>query len=815
MNGGNGGNGGIESLALDELFDRVVELAPDAHDDFLSRHCEGRPGLRRQVEELLDLDMGLDGQGARGKGVDVWRPDGPGGLAARASRGLSSEASSIAPGARIGPYIVMQKLGRGGMAHVYLARHDELDTRVVVKVLDRALARSPEMIRRFEREARAAARIDHPGIVRILDAGQHVGGDLYILMEYLEGENLEERLERIGRMTESVAVGLIHQAAQALAAVHARGVIHRDLKPANLFLVRDLAVAGGERLEILDFGIAKLLESPPGLETRTGVLMGTPAYMSPEQCLGARRVDHRSDLYALGVIVFEMVCGRRPFECAGAGEYVMAHTSEPPPAVHVFAPGISPGLAGVIARLLAKKPANRFASADDLEQALIDVARGHAPGSGHESGHESGHDQGTPANRETDRTDWLQTLWTDEPDPATRSRYAPIQRTTCARSDVTVGRRGAGATLDNAAAELGRVERPGTLRRGITSAVAVAAMIAATTGLWIADVSIQDLANMIAAGISHSSDAGQVDATGPDDSTDAGPAPRAPSRLAVDRPTLEAIALVGATSEPARRVPYDALHGDASLVTPAAHTLRELAMPDMSRAIREVLPRYTGAARAELAMAMVELGDDDAVGLLRQVLDDDDSRIALAAAVTLARAGRAGEPERQILRDTFASASRGGEPWREAARGLASLGDPAVRRALAQEMAHPDSLRVVNAAAILARGVEFEPADLQGGALEVLRRKCERLDGAQNAAVARRAAALALARLGDRAALAFVPDGIASDHPDDRRVAIAVASRLAPLGGDVYRPFVRALYRYDSDEQVRLTARVGLLMLSR
>jgi serine/threonine-protein kinase len=196
-------------------------------------------------------------------------------------------------------------------------------------------------------------------------------------MELLEGEPLDARLRRHGRLSPLDAVRLIRQAADSLAAVHARGIIHRDLKPENLFAVGDPAVTGGERLKILDFGIAKLtVDDPATSRTRTGLLIGTPIYMSPEQCRCAGDIDPRSDIYSLGCVLFALLTGRPPFLHDSSGELIAAHLREPPPSVTELVPAVPRELDDVIQRCLAKHPADRHVSMQALGHALDLAAAG-------------------------------------------------------------------------------------------------------------------------------------------------------------------------------------------------------------------------------------------------------------------------------------------------------------------------------------------------------------------------------------------------------------------------------------------------------
>ena len=264
-------------------------------------------------------------------------------------------------GQSFGSYRAVRVVGRGGMGVVYAAEHPLLGSQAVVKQLRPELSAQRDLIERFFNEARAASRIKHPGIVSIFDFGYGEDGSAYFVMEYLDGESVAARLARSGPIPEAHARRLARQIASALAAAHEAGIVHRDLKPDNVFLVPDEAVAGGERAKILDFGIAKLGgEAGEGVAvTRTGALLGSPLYMSPEQCRGTGEVDARADIYALGCLLFAMVCGRPPFVGQGVGEIIGKHIYEQPPRPRELAPGISAELDAVIMRALEKDPARR------------------------------------------------------------------------------------------------------------------------------------------------------------------------------------------------------------------------------------------------------------------------------------------------------------------------------------------------------------------------------------------------------------------------------------------------------------------------
>jgi serine/threonine protein kinase len=270
-----------------------------------------------------------------------------------------------------GSYRVVDEIGRGGMGAVYLAEHTLLGRQAAIKVLLREMSHRQDLVTRFFNEARAATAVKHPGIVEIYDFGYAADGSAYIVMEFLQGESLASRLQRRGPLPEARAAALCRQVAGGLGAAHAKGIVHRDLKPDNIFVVPDADVAEGERPKILDFGIAKLAseQSAGQSMTRTGMVMGTPAYMAPEQCKGAGQVDARSDLYALGCILFETVCGRPPFIAEGAGEVMALHIFSAPPSPRMFAP-VSAALEQIIMRALAKGPDQRFRSAEEMAAAL-------------------------------------------------------------------------------------------------------------------------------------------------------------------------------------------------------------------------------------------------------------------------------------------------------------------------------------------------------------------------------------------------------------------------------------------------------------
>ncbi len=329
------------------------------------------------------------------------------------------------------------------MGMVYLAEHPELGRRAAVKVLHPDLAASQEMIQRLFNEARAANAIGHPGIVEVSDLGVLPSGAPYIVMELLDGQSLGARLSAAGRLSLRAALEIADQTASAVGAAHAKGIIHRDLKPDNLFLIPDPLWPGRERLKVLDFGIAKLAQRPASaadVRTRTGAILGTPRYMSPEQCRDSREVDHRTDIYSLGVILYEMLAGAPPFVSGSWGEMAHMHIGVTPPDLRALVPELPQSIERAVSRALEKDPDARFQSMADLRQALDATAlQGEATGQ-RTTGDKTIGDKTIPGTfswgAPAEVTEPGSTLRLDAPPGATR----PIRRTTLAGAALEVQR---------------------------------------------------------------------------------------------------------------------------------------------------------------------------------------------------------------------------------------------------------------------------------------------------------------------------------------------------------------------------------------
>jgi len=264
-----------------------------------------------------------------------------------------------------GRYRIMRKLGSGGMADVYLAEDEELGRRVAIKILNDKYAPDDQFVERFRREAKNAAGLSHPNIVSIYDRGE-AEGTYYIAMEYLDGRSLKELVVARGPLPIPDAIAATRQVLSALRFAHRKGVVHRDIKPHNV-----MADADG-RLKVTDFGIARAGVSQM---TEAGSIIGTAQYLSPEQARGAP-VDQRSDLYSMGIVLYEMLTGQVPFTGESPVEIAMKHLSDPPRPPSLLRPDIPPDLDMVVLRALAKNPEDRFQTAEEMDAELGRVAAG-------------------------------------------------------------------------------------------------------------------------------------------------------------------------------------------------------------------------------------------------------------------------------------------------------------------------------------------------------------------------------------------------------------------------------------------------------
>lgn len=344
---------------IDELFSAALEIDQDKRTAFLDQVCVGDDDLRKELETLLASDEKEQSR----------IQDYPMQMAAEL---LAKQNTVLSPGKSIGPYKILSLIGSGGMGDVYRASDPRIGREVAVKVLPPHFSNDADRMRRFQQEVRAAGMLNHQNIVAIYDSGMEQGNP-YLVSELLRGESLRQKLKG-APLPMKKAIEYALQVAEGLSAAHEKGIVHRDLKPENIFVTREGTV------KILDFGLAKLTH-PEGSNassdtsgsasqrTDTGVVVGTVVYMSPEQVRGAK-VDHRSDIFAFGAVLYEMLCGNRPFQGETQVEVMHAILKSDPPELSQGNSDVPPALERIARRCLEKKPDHRFQTASDLGFAL-------------------------------------------------------------------------------------------------------------------------------------------------------------------------------------------------------------------------------------------------------------------------------------------------------------------------------------------------------------------------------------------------------------------------------------------------------------
>jgi serine/threonine protein kinase len=356
------------------MSERRCPKCGSVYTDTGARFCpkDGSMLVEIQARKPAAPAAPVPGSGGSGTGVRTPLPPGKAGL---------DRASSLSNQILDARYQVMKKLGEGGMSYVYLAKEISSDDTVAIKVLSPRLASDKSSVERLRREAGLAMRLDHPNVCRILRLGESEDGLIYLVMPFLKGELLSDREVRGGPMDMTLGVTLLKQMCAGLHHAHELQIIHRDLKPENVMLVPDDDGGGGgvERAVVMDFGLAKERRADPAIAklTATGIILGTPEFMSPEQIRG-KPLDARSDIYALGIVAFEMFTGKLPFQGRNAQEMMIARLRSQPIAIRTLRPDVPDAVEKALTKALQTNPDDRFSTAIEFAEALT----GSAPSSG-------------------------------------------------------------------------------------------------------------------------------------------------------------------------------------------------------------------------------------------------------------------------------------------------------------------------------------------------------------------------------------------------------------------------------------------------
>jgi HEAT repeat protein/tRNA A-37 threonylcarbamoyl transferase component Bud32 len=688
--------------------------------------------------------------------------------------GAAAEVVATLPNhTRLGAYRIDRMLGEGGMGFVYEATHEVLNRRSAIKMLRPELASHEQIVIRFLNEAKAVNLIDHQNIVNVYDYGDSQDGSVYFVMEFLEGETLDDLMRKRQPMAVPLVLHVFGQIAKALAAAHAKQIVHRDLKPANVFIIA--REHNPYFVKLLDFGIAQLRGAGAvhGL-TLAGSVLGTPQYMSPEQISGGT-VDARTDVWAMGVMMYRAATGQAPFKGEEFGELADKILHHPPtPAGELVA--LPKSLSALIASCLERRIEARCPSIGDVLAGLERVK------------HEA----------KLDDDAILAAVTVDA------GRLAPHLPT-----------RAVAPTRESLAGSLPRYQGGRELRLD-----PVAARPRSRLGWYIA---IAALAGVVAAVGVRARGWANVDppATG----SEAVVPPSGPAqisikerfaagdaaggralaernlRTAITSGTLQQRGFAAEAlgrSHVAAGAPllYAALSGPIEVQVKAAHALGELRLPDAAPKLRAALATSGERAKLELAAVLFRLGDKEARAMLVRATSDLGQRLIAASAL----AESSDDAGRAALRDVLQTTKVGSDQWRRAAGGLVKLGDVSARALLESELAQSDAERAVGAAAVLAAAGNAKARDQLA---RVVADKSFARPGD---------AAVALARLGDKRALGWVMDGFASEDAKERNLALAICG-LLPADTTAHTGTVAKLATDDLDLTVRMTAEAVLLGL--
>ena len=698
------------------------------------------------------------------------------------------EVETLPMGSKIGAYKIEKLLGEGGMGFVYEATHEVLNRRTAIKFLRPELAGHAQIVTRFLQEAKAVNLINHQNIINVYDYGDGADGSVYFVMEYLEGETLDDLMKKRRPMPAPLLLHTFGQIAKALAAAHAKKIVHRDLKPANVYVVA--REDNPYFIKLLDFGIAQLRGDGEvqGL-TVAGQVMGTPQYMSPEQITGGK-VDARTDVWAFGVMLYKAATGRSPFKGEQFSELADRILHYPPakPSAEVPEANIKPALDALIMSCLERDLDKRCASIQDVLAGFDKVKAAYG----------------------LDDDAILAAVRADAgaiSEPLPRLSSEPTRASLAGSLPQYQGGRGRGAS------DKTTTDTPAKSKTGVVIAAGMAVVVFAGGGY-----------ALFGRGGGGGGDTGAAPSpTAAPAATAAKPTDAPPSTIkdrfaAGDLKAVHVLAETGlhdaiasgdaqlqgqavdalalASTPASASLLYLALKGSPELRVKAARALGELALPDGAPKVRTALDDSGDKVRVELAATLYALGDKDALAILKRAVGDPGMR--LTAAVALAEAGD-DKDARPVLAEVLDGTPAGREQWRRAAAGLWKLGDTKAHDALDAELAQPDAVRAVSAADVLAKGGD---AKARAYLVRV----------AADKEFARRGeASVALAKLGEASALDWVTEGLHSADVDERKLAIAACARLAKQGGDKFASGVAGLATDDPDRSVRLAADAALL----
>jgi serine/threonine protein kinase/HEAT repeat protein len=700
------------------------------------------------------------------------------------SDGAASEVVETLPkDTRLGAYKIDRVLGEGGMGFVYEATHEVLNRRTAIKMLRPELAKLEQIVTRFLNEAKAVNLIDHQNIVSVYDYGDGVDGGVYFVMEFLEGETLDDLMRKRQPMPIPMLLHVFGQIAKALAAAHAKRIVHRDLKPGNVFVVP--REDNPYFIKLLDFGIAQLRGQGAiqGL-TIAGTVMGTPQYMSPEQISGGE-VDARSDVWALGVMMYRAATGQAPFKGEEFAELADKILFRPLVPAGEILP-LPAELSKLIASCLERRIQDRCQSVGDLIAGLERVKLECRLD-----------DDAILAAVRVEASAGVVGLPGLQPHEPTRQSLAGSLPRYQGAPDI--GRPQAEPTAVPPApprrSRLGLYMAIGAVVGGLGAAFAV---LGQGKDKDKGSVAIPDKNGSVSATELSSK---QPNPTPPVDP----PRPGCKDlRAAITSGTLQekglAIdALARARGPAGASLLYLGLKESPDVAIKAANALADLALPEAAPKVRDALASAGNNVKVDLAAALYRLGDKSGQAILKRAIDESSKQptLALTAALAMAEAGDgAGRP----VLDNVMSMPAGHQRWRLAAGGLVKLGDAAARKLLEGELAQADAERSIGAAEILARAGDAKAREQLArlAADETFERRGE--------------AGAALARLGDKRALEWAGPGLASSDAGERKLALSICGMLA-ADAKKYAETIAKLAT-DPDPGVCMTAEAVLLGLT-